>query len=139
MVRKILQKASILNAAQSLATENGWFDKKLIAKTEVEFLVDTGAAMICLPIRVIDALGLKRSGERKAQTANGEVTQGIYSPIILHILDRDAIMEVMEVPNDTPPLLGYLALETLYLYPNPKLQILEGNPARDGKMVVDLL
>ena len=136
---KILQKATLLNAAQSLAAENGWYDKALIAQTDVEFLVDTGAAMVCLPIRIINKLDLKRSGERKAQTANGEVTRGIYSPVSLSILGREAIMEVMEVPNDTPPLLGYLALETLDLYPNPKLQILEGNPARDGKMVIDLL
>lgn len=136
---KIMQSATIRNAAQVLAAENGWFDKNLITKSEIEFLVDTGAAMVCLPLRVIDKLELKRSGERKAQTANGEVTRGIYSPISLKIFDREAIMEVMEVPDDTPPLLGYLALETLDLYPNPKLQILEGNPAREGKMVVDLL
>jgi predicted aspartyl protease len=136
---KIMQKATIRNAAQVLAAENGWFDKKDIAESGIDFLVDTGAAMVCLPHRVIEALALKRSGERKAQTANGEVTRGIYSPISLRIFDREAIMEVMEVPDDTPPLLGYLALETLDLYPNPKLQILEGNPAREGKMVVDLL
>jgi predicted aspartyl protease len=136
---KIMQEATIRNAAQVLAAENGWFDKNLITKSEIDFLVDTGAAMVCLPMRVINKLELKRSGERKAQTANGEVTRGIYSPISLKIFDREAIMEVMEVPDDTPPLLGYLALETLDLYPNPKLQILEGNPAREGKMVIDLL
>ena len=136
---KIMQSATIRNAAQVLAAENGWFDRNQISKTEVEFLVDTRAAMVCLPHRIIEALALKRNGERKAQTANGEVTRGIYSPISLRIFDREAIMEVMEVPDDTPPLLGYLALETLDLYPNPKLQILEGNPAREGKMVVDLL
>jgi predicted aspartyl protease len=136
---KIMQSATIRNAAQVLAAENGWFKEELIIKSHIEFLVDTGAAMVCLPMRVIDKLQLKRSGERKAQTANGEVTRGIYTPISLKILDREAIMEVMEVPDDTPPLLGYLALETLDLYPNPKLQILEGNPAREGKMVVDLL
>jgi hypothetical protein len=45
----------------------------------------------------------------------------------------------MELPNDVPPLLGYLALEALDLYPNPHKQILEGNPKYDGKMVMDLL
>ena len=136
---KIIQKAMIRNAAQVLAAENGWFDATLISKSEVDFLVDTGAAMVCLPLHIIEQLELKRSGERKAQTANGEVMRGIFTPISLKIFDREAIMEVMEVPNDTPPLLGNLALETLDLYPNPKLQILEGNPAREGKMVVDLL
>ena len=136
---KIVQKAMVRNATHLLAAENGWFNTLEIATEEVEFLVDTGAAMVCLPINLIEKLGLKKSGERKAQTANGEVTRGVYTPISVKIFDREAILEVMELPDGTPPLFGYLGLETLDLYPNPKLQILEGNPARDGKMVMDLL
>ena len=45
----------------------------------------------------------------------------------------------MEVPTGTPPLLGYLPLEALDLYPNPKKRVLEGNPQYDGRMVTDLL
>ena len=45
----------------------------------------------------------------------------------------------MEVPTGTPPLLGYLPLEALDLYANPKKRVLEGNPQYDGKMVTDLL
>jgi hypothetical protein len=54
-------------------------------------------------------------------------------------MDREGILEVMEAPDGVPPLLGYLALESLDLYPNPTKQILEGNPLYDGKMVMDLL
>lgn len=45
----------------------------------------------------------------------------------------------MVLPEGVPPLLGYLALETLDLYPNQNKQILEGNPKYDGKMIMDLL
>ena len=106
---------------------------------EVEFLVDTGAAMVCLPISSIQAMGLKPLHSRNVITATGRVERTIYSPVMLKIFDREANLDVMEVPDGVPPLLGYLALENLDLYPNPTKQILEGNPLYDGKMVMDLL
>jgi hypothetical protein len=57
-------------------------------------------------------------------------------------LHRDANFDVMEISvgMDAPPyiILGYLALETLDLYVDPKGQKLTGNPATDGKMYIDL-
>jgi hypothetical protein len=55
------------------------------------------------------------------------------------IKDSEADMNVMELPVGTPPLLGYLPLEALDLYPNIKAQTLEGNPKYNGKMVINLL
>ena len=63
----------------------------------------------------------------------------MYEPVRIRIRDREADLNVMEVPTGTPPLLGYLPLEALDLYPNPKKRVLEGNPQYDGKMVTDLL
>jgi hypothetical protein len=54
-------------------------------------------------------------------------------------MDREADLNVMELPSGTPPLLGYLPLEALDLYPNPNERKLEGNPKYDGKMMMDLL
>jgi len=102
-------------------------------------LVDTGAAMLCLPPNEIKALGLRKLHERDVVTANGLVKRGVYEPVLLQIFDREADLNVMEVPNGTPPLLGYVPLEVLDLYPNAKERKLEGNPKYDGKMVMDLL
>ena len=95
--------------------------------------------MVCLPISSIQAIGLKPLHSRNVITATGRVERTIYSPVMLKIFDREANLDVMEVPDGVPPLLGYLALENLDLYPNPTKQILEGNPLYDGKMVMDLL
>jgi hypothetical protein len=43
------------------------------------------------------------------------------------------------IPATGHPLLGYLPLEALDLYPNPKKRVLEGKPAHGGKMITDLL
>jgi len=62
---KILQKASVTNAADLLAVEFGYAKLPQVRATEDEFLVDTGAAMLCLPIDTIEGLGLNpnRSGK----------------------------------------------------------------------------
>jgi len=92
-----------------------------------------------LPPDFIEALELYVLHTRKVLTANGEVSRRVYSPVRITINDREATLDVMELPPDTPPLLGYLPLESLDLYPNPVKHCLEGNPKYDGKMVVDLL
>jgi predicted aspartyl protease len=136
---KIMQKAIIENAYDIGAFKEGYISEDKIRRMEVEFLVDTGAAMVCLPISSIKAMGLKSLHSRNVITATGRVERTIYSPVMLKIFDREANLDVMEVPDGVPPLLGYLALENLDLYPNPTKQILEGNPLYDGKMVIDLL
>ena len=136
---KIMQKAIIETAYDIGAVKEGYISEDKIRRMEVEFLVDTGAAMVCLPISSIQAMGLKPRHIRNVITATGRVERNVYDPIQLKVMDREGILEVMEVPDGVPPLLGYLALENLDLYPNPTKQILEGNPLYDGKMVMDLL
>ncbi|TGM10751.1 hypothetical protein EHQ81_18210 [Leptospira selangorensis] len=136
---RIYQKAELENTADVLAYKSGNLVQDRIRKVEIEFLVDTGASMVCLPGDLIQILGLQPMYTRPAITANGTVQTKVYSPIQLKIWDRKCNMEVMELPIGTPPLLGYLALETLDLYPNPKKKILEGNPDYNGEMRIYLL
>ncbi len=135
---KIMQKAVLENAYDLGAEKEGFIGKEKIRKLEVNFIVDTGAAMICLPPSFIQSLGLRPDHKRMVNTANGKVERTVYSPVKVHIFDRTSNIDVMDVPEGTPPLLGYLALESLDLYPNPVKQILEGNPELGGKMVMDM-
>lgn len=136
---KIIQKAHLENLADLMAVREGYRKPEQIRSMEVEFLVDTGAAMLCLPINLIEKLGLHETHSRDVVTANGRVKRRVFSPVRITVFDREATLEVMELYIDTPPLIGYLVLESLDLYPNPNKQILEGNPKYDGKMVMDLL
>ena len=136
---RILQTVTLANAGDLSKWRDGSLPEDKIRQTEVQVLVDRGAAMLCLPPDYISQLGLRETGRQRTMTANGQVDRGIYEPVRIAVMDRNAILEVMELPAGTPPLLGYLPLEALDLYPNPQRQILEGNPKYDGKMVVDLL
>lgn len=136
---KIIQRAKLQNTVDAGAALTGKLAKTKVRKVEVDLLVDTGAAMLCLTPEIIDRLGLHKLHERDVITGNGMVKRAVYEPVRIRIRDREADLNVMEIPRGTPLLLGYLALEALDLYPNPKKRILEGNPQYDGKMVTDLL
>jgi predicted aspartyl protease len=117
---KITQKARLSNSAQMAAVRAGKLPRSRVRSLEMEFLVDTGAAMLCLPPKQIEALGLLKLHERDVVTANGLVKRGVYEPVLIQVMDREANLDVMEVPVGTPPLLGYLPLEALDLYPSTK-------------------
>ena len=136
---KIIQKARLTNSADMMATRAGKLSTAKVRSVDVELLVDTGAAMLCLTPDVIQQLGLQRTHEREVITGNRRVKRAVYNPVLIQIFDREADLNVMEIPTGTPLLLGYLPLEALDLYPNPKDRKLEGNPKYDGKMVMDLL
>jgi len=137
---RVFQKALLQNSGEIFEFKKGLIDESSIKSLEVEFLVDTGAALICLPTEMIEKLGLQKQSIRNARTATGVLERSIYSPVKVTIWDRDANLDVMEIPGDidVPPLLGYLALEALDLHVDPRGQKLIGNPATDGKMYIDL-
>jgi predicted aspartyl protease len=137
---RVFQKALLQNSGDLFKNREGLISESDIKSLEVEFMVDTGAALICLPTEMIQKLGLQKQSSRNARTATGVVERNIYSPVKVTIRDRDANLDVMEIPGgiDVPPLLGYLALEALDLYVDAKGQKLIGNPATDGKMYIDL-
>lgn len=130
--------AWVTNSADVYAAKEGLHSASDVRQVQVTFLVDTGAAMVCLPMSTIRELGLQPKFERDANTANARVRPMVYSPMQVEVMGRAVDQNVMETPEETPPLLGYLALEALDLYPNPKKQVLEGNPEHDGKYIVDL-
>ena len=136
---KIIQKAHLQNSGDLAAVLAGRIKQAMVRAVEVELVVDTGAAMLCLTPEVIESLGLHKLRERDVITGNGIVKRAVYEPVRIRIRDREADLNIMEVPTGTPPLLGYLPLEALDLYPNPAKRVLEGNPQYDGKMVIDLL
>ena len=105
---------------------------------EIEAIVDTGAAYLCLPPESISRLGLVHSGTKGVITANGKITCRIFSMASITIQGREIRMDVMENQPGTPPLIGYLVLETMDLVVDPGSQTVTGNPEHDYKWVMDM-
>ena len=101
-------------------------------------LVDTGATMLSLPLRLIRQLGLQRHRTRTAKTSAGTVSIGIFEAVRLTVQGRDCVIEVAEVPDDCPPLIGQVPLELLDFVVDPLGQSLIGNPAHGGEHMFEM-
>ncbi len=102
-------------------------------------LVDTGATTLSLPTRLIERLGLSQQSERQVITSSGKDQAGMYTAVRLTILGRTCTVDVMEVPDDVPALIGQVPLELLDFVVDPVGRRLIGNPAHGGEHVIELL
>lgn len=101
-------------------------------------LVDTGATTLALPTRFVQQLGLKKVDEKRATSSAGTHQVNVYEAVRLTIQDRFCTVDVMEVPDDVPVLIGQIPLEMLDLVVDPRSRRLTGNPAHGGEHILEL-
>lgn len=101
-------------------------------------LVDTGATTLALPTRLIQQLGLRKVTEKRVTSSKGSHQVAIYDAVRVTIQDRFCTVDVMEVPDDVPVLVGQIPLEMLDLVVDPQGGRLIGNPAHGGEHVLEL-
>jgi predicted aspartyl protease len=102
-------------------------------------VVDTGATFLSLPARVIRELGLSKAYTKRVMTSKGPADSDVYNAVWLTIQGRSCTLDVMEVPDAVPALVGQLPLEHLDFVVDPIAQKLIGNPAHGGEQMYDLL
>ncbi len=96
-------------------------------------LVDTGATGLCLPRRVIEALGLEPLREVAVNTAAGVQTTMLYGDVRLQIEDRVGTFDCLELPGGDALLLSVTPLEVLGFEPDLQAQQLRKLPmGKDG-------
>jgi len=101
-------------------------------------LVDPNSTYLSLPRHMIAQLGLHKSGTRHVTSSTGGGEADMYSAVRLTIMDRSCTMDVMEVPDDVPVLIGQIPLEHLDLVIDMREHKLIGNPAHGGEHVYEL-
>lgn len=101
-------------------------------------LVDTGATLLSLPTGLIQKLGLKKHSVRRVTSSVGVVEAPMYDAVRLTIQGRDCTMDVIEVPDSVPVLIGQIPLEHLDFVVDPVGRRLIGNPAHGGEHMYDL-
>ena len=83
-------------------------------------LVDTGATLLSLPSSSIRQLGLIRFTTKRVRSGIGPVDVPICETVRLTIRGRECKMEVLEVPDGVPALVGQIPLEYLDIVVNPQ-------------------
>jgi predicted aspartyl protease len=101
-------------------------------------LVDTGASTLSLPTSLIKKLGLEKVTRRRIRSATGTAEVDVYDAVRFTIQGRDGKLDVMEVPDDVPVLVGQLPLEMLDFVVDPSSRRLIGNPAHNGEWIMEL-
>ena len=102
-------------------------------------LVDTGATFFSLPSRIIRQLGLAKAFTKRVMTSKGPADSDVYDAVWLTIQGRSCTLDVMEVPDSVPALVGQLPLEALDFVVDPLRQKVIGNPAHGGEQMYDLI
>ena len=136
---RVLTEATLENFADVLNCENGALAPERIRRSTVtDALVDTGATMLSLPTSLIKKLGLNKFSTRRFRSATGVAEADLYAAVRLTIQGRFCTMDVMEVPDDTPVLIGQLPLEQLDFVVDLQSRALIGNPAHGGEQMYEL-
>jgi predicted aspartyl protease len=136
---KVLVAATIENSGDVENVVRELMTADQVRRIEVlDARVDTGATSVALPKRLIDQLGLHRLKTAIARTASGMASFGVYSPVKLTVQGRDCVIEVSELADDAPVLIGFIPLELLDFVVDPKGQRLVGNPDHGGDWMFDM-
>ena len=131
---------AVLESLKDLgALEQGLIKPEQVRRIVVpDALVDTGATMLSLPTRMIRQLGLSKSWTRQVTTSKGTTNADVYSSVKLTIKGRECPMDVLEVPDDVPVLIGQIPLAYLDFVVDPQSRTLIGNPAHGGEQMYEM-
>jgi len=136
---KVLVTAKIENIDDLFRADRGEIPRDQVRGVVVNnALVDTGASMLLLPRKMIRDLGLTQFMTRKARGVGGTVDMPLHTAVRLTIQDRECHLDVGEVDDDFPVIVGQIPLEMLDWVVDPKRQRLIGNPEHGGEQVIEV-
>lgn len=136
---RVLTEATIENLEDLWDVKRGRLSADQARRIVVpDALVDTGATLLSMPTRLIQQLGLARTGTKRLISSAGDVQAGMYEAVRLTIMGRECTMDVLEVPDGVPVLIGQIPLEHLDLVVDLRNRKLTGNPAHGGEHVYEM-
>ena len=136
---RVVTEATIENLEDLWAVNRGLLPLDQARQMKVaDALVDTGATLLSVPTRLIHQLGLKKTGSKRVVSSTGLAEATMYDAVRLTIQGRSCTMDVMEVPDTVPVLIGQIPLEHLDLVVDLRNRVLTGNPAHGGEHIYEL-
>jgi predicted aspartyl protease len=136
---RVTVRAMIENSGDLYMAEKGALAADQVRRIEVDdALVDTGATNLSMPKKLIQQLGLIPFRSRVARTSAGTTTFQVYGGVRLTVQGRDCHLDVVELPDDCPVLIGQIPLESLDFVVDMSAHRLIGNPAHGGEHMIEL-
>jgi predicted aspartyl protease len=136
---RVTTEATIENLKDLWDAQRGLCDPEQVRAAVVsDALVDTGATLLSLPTKLIRQLGLEHVTTKQVTSSAGTSEANMYEAVRLTIQGRSCTMDVMEVPDNVPVLIGQIPLEHLDFVVDLRNRTLIGNPAHGGEHVYEL-
>ena len=136
---RVLTEATIENLKDLWESERGLRTAERARRITVsDALVDMGATLLSLPTRLIQQLGLTKAFKKRVTSSSGVTEADVFEPVRLTIQGRSCTMDVMEVPDSVPVLVGQIPLEHLDFVIDIRSRTLIGNPAHGGEHMYEL-
>ena len=136
---KVIVTATIENLEDLFDVQKGQLPSEQARRVEVhDALVDTGATTLLLPKSMIAALGLRPLPVRQVRGLGGAVSMPMYRAVRLTIQERDCAIDVGEIEDEFPVLIGQIPLESLDWVVDLRGKRLIGNPEHGGDHVMEV-
>lgn len=136
---RVITEATISNLHDVVEARFGKLPGERVRRiTIADALVDSGATSLGLPKPLIDQLGLTKRFEKRARTAGGVRMVNVYDAVRVEIMGREATVDPIEVPNESPVLIGQIPLEMMDWVIDMQARKLIGNPAHGGEQILEL-
>ena len=138
-IGRVTVAAKIENVGDLYMAEKGLLPADQVHRIEVSnALVDTGATTLSMPKKLIDQLALIPFRSRVARTSAGLAAFQVYGGVRLTVQGRECQVDVVELPDDSPVLIGQVPLELLDFVIDPAHHCLIGNPAHGGEQMLEM-
>jgi predicted aspartyl protease len=136
---RVLTEAVVENLEDLWEVKRGMRRPEQVRRINItDALVDKVATTLALPTGMIHQLGLSKSYEKPGRSSKGTGTVSVFEAVHLTIMGRSCTVEVMDVPDEIPVLIGQIPLEMLDLVVNPRECRLTGNPAHGGEQILEI-
>jgi predicted aspartyl protease len=136
---KVLVAARVENVFDLFEMDQGRLASTEVRAVDVaDALVDTGATGLSMPRSLLATLGLKYLRTRKAMTSAGPVEVRVFGTARLTVQDRDCPVDITELPDGCPVLIGQIPLEAMDFVVDPPNRRVIGNPAHGGEHIIEL-
>ncbi len=117
---RVITAATIENLEDLWAAERGLCKAEEVRRVQVSYaLIVTGATLLSLPSSLIKQLGLKVKAVKHVMSRTGLTEANIYGTVRLTIQGRECPIDVTEVPDGMPVLIGQIPLGYLDLIVDP--------------------
>ncbi len=136
---RVTTEATVVNLRDLWLAETGHLPADQVRRLTIpDALADTGATTLSLPTRFVQHLGLTRLQPKRMVTSAGLAEAYLCDAVRLTIQDRQCTVDVMEVPDPAPALIGQVPLEVLDLVVDPRGGRLIPNPAHGGEHIFEM-